>query len=404
MLQLFEFFRRQIVTRRIRDQKALRISIFFRQFAFSMTGVFTVALIYDIGANFLGWSSLRSGIIAVVLARMLMYGFLGLSVVPIGNQIIRVIGYRRTILLSVIISGLSFMCLSLASSLHSLPLIYLFTLLSALSIATYWVTYNTLFADDSLGKVSQNLGGMQALVRISQAAAPLVGGFLAVRFGYEVLYFVANLLLIISGVPALFLKHHLHLDEVSFKEFFAWVKEARYRRAGVAIGGYAVDDEMLLVIWPLMVFLLLGDLGQLGLFSSAVLLANAVFALFVVVLFGKGKYRIYQFITACASMVMWPMRLLSGQLSQVIAVDTVDRFFSSTWRHFVLGYAFERSQGRQSFSFWVYYELWRSLFILGAYSVLLVVIVAFDYPAFQMTVALAGMAGIAASLLLKSSK
>src|SRR5690606_16192855 len=119
--------------------------------------------------------------------------------------------------------------------------------------------------------VGSSFGIMDAIGKVGQIVAPLIGAAITVLFGFKWLFVFGIVLLVISAAPMLFLKHHLHLDEVSFTEMVSWAKEKRYRRLIVALGGRHVHEKLIQIMWPIYIFILIGTLEGMGVFQSMVI-------------------------------------------------------------------------------------------------------------------------------------
>lgn len=348
---------------------------FFREIAYALVTVLSSIFIFSVGRESFWSGEIKGGLLLVVLywliTRLVVVG----GIVGVGNGLIRKIGYRRTLLVSALLSVGMFLLLAQASVTRNLWYVLMAGVLNGLVICTFWVTYFTLFSDESKEEnMGTEFGRLDAMSKLGHVAAPLIGALIASRFGYEYLFGVAVIFLVLAGVPALFLKHHLHLDEVSWREFLDWTSEWTFVKAGIAMGGRLINDSMYGDFWPIYVMLLVGSIEKVGVFGSVTALATVVFTYLVAKLTDKPNMRKFQVLGAAGGAVMWGVRMWVKNLTQIMVVDSVDKLFSTTSRNFFFGYAFKRAKGPETFSFVVYWILWQSIWMILVLLILALVL------------------------------
>lgn len=388
----------------IRDQNALWLTSFFRHMAYSLVSLMSVVFLFEFGRTTLHLGII-GGLVLVILSRIIFRSSVILVIMPIGNYFIREIGYKHTIIFSLLGSIFTFICLALAESTQNVWFLWLYAVSNALVTCTYWVTWATLLANDSK---EESMGSafalMDAISKLSQVLAPFVGAIVVVTLGYQWLFFVTIVLLIMAAIPALLLNHHIQLDTVSWREFLNWSKEKVFLQAGLAIGGDIIYHDFYMVMWPLYIFIVLGSIKDLGWFGTIISLATVIFTILISKIFDKRKSKSIQYLGVIGGAVLWFLRLIPRTLPGFIFIETVDRFFASITRLYFFGNMLRRAKGPETFSFMVYWELWNSLWLVGAYLVLLVVIFMFDVAGMWiMMVALAAI-GMLLTVLMKPSR
>lgn len=391
--------------KQIRDQKGLWVTSFFRQLGFALIHVFSIVFIFEMGRSYFLGGGVSNGLIFLLLYLIGLFLTVNLSIIWVANNIIRRIGYRKSIGISLVFTSLGFLCLALADITQSLTFIYITSVLKGLGISHYWVTYYTLFTDDTSNEhIGSSFGLLDAFAKLGQIIAPLIGAALAVFFGFKFLFLFGILFLILSGIPMFFLKHHLHLDEVSWKELFSWSSEPRFLRLTLALGGRNIHEKLRTIVWPVYVFLLIGTIEGMGLFQSIVLLSATIFTFIVAIFFDKKSDKRIQFLGVVGNICFWISRLFVNTLTQIVVIDSADRLFETFSRTYFFGYLFRRAKGRESFSFVVYWIFWDSFWFIGALISLIAILIVFGISAFWLALVALGILGSLLSLLIQEHK
>lgn len=391
--------------RQIRDQKGLRITAFFRMMAFTLVNIFSIVFVYKYGSQYHQANPQVSGLIFVLTYLATLELTVVTTAIPMAQRVINVIGYRKSLALSLIFSALGFISLALTSYFGWLISLMIAPIFIGLGAASFWTTYHVLFVDDvTPHEIGSSFGMIEAFIRMGQVVAPLLGAAITVLWGFEVLFVSGIGLLICAGLPMLFLKHHLHFDNVSWHEFVTWSKEKRFLRFAVAAMGRGVDERLLAGVWPVYVFLVVGSVEGLGLFQSTVLFFTAIFGMVVAKLFDYKSKRIFQAIGVLGGVTFWSIRIWLKSLSSIMLADSIDRIFTTTSRVFFFGYAFRRARGRQSLSFVVYWAVWEAIGLFLVYTTLILGLLILGLELFWVLVAIVGSLGLLATLLIEDHK
>lgn len=342
--------------RKIRDQKGLWFTSFFHQMGFALMHIFSIVFIYEFGSQYFWRANIKSGILLVLLYLVCLFIVPSVGAIWLGNGVIRKIGYRKSIGLSLLFTASGYLFLALADWTQMLPYIPLAALVKGVGLSLYWPTYYTLFTGDvSSESVGGAFGVLDACAKLGQVIAPLIGALLAIYFGFTGLFVAGILLLMTSGVPMFFLKHHLHFDSVSWSEYSSWLRERSYKRFVTAIVGRNTYEKLLISVWPIYVFIVIGTLEGIGRFQSLVLLASMVFTYIIAKSFDKRHDRKVQVMGVAGNVFFSLARIFASTVWLIIIIDTVDRFFEAMSRTFFFGYLFKRARGHESFSFMIYW-------------------------------------------------
>lgn len=391
--------------RQITDQKGLRITAFFRMMAFSMISIFSVVFVFQFGQEYFQSDTLATGLLFLMLYLILLEATVLFAAIPVASRVINKIGYRKSIIFSLLFSAIGFLLLAVTSVWGSLITVLLAPVFLGLGGVTFWITYHVLFVEDvDPDHLGGSYGILEATMRFGQVLAPLIGAGVTVFFGFQVLFILGMLILALAGIPMLFLKHHLHFDRVSYAEFFDWCKELKYLKFGIAAGGRGLDEKMLGQLWPVFVFLVVGTVEGLGVFQSTVIFFTAIFGIVIAKLFDRRSRKLFQAIGVAGGAFFWLIRVHLRSLGVIIFVDSIDRFFTTTSRMFFFGYTFRRARGRQALSFVVYWVFWEALFMTLVYVGLALMIYFFGTTYFWIVVSIIAALGIMATMLVEDHK
>lgn len=240
--------------------QAFYVNGLFRALVLSMVGIFTPIFIYRTMEPVLG--GYMYGVMAVgvfyLLVRLMVLGLL----FPLSKLIER-IGFRWSVMVSVVFLGAYNLMLSLASD--NWRWFFPAGLLLALNIVFYWIARNSVVILDSEGEeMGKQVGFLTVLESSGGILGPVVGGFLATVYGFGVLYLVAMGILLFSVVPLFYMPHHIHRNGVSLKGYFKWIKSRKFFHQAVVASSRGMDDYGWMLLWPFALSFIFGGLEKLG--------------------------------------------------------------------------------------------------------------------------------------------
>ena len=186
-------------------------------------------------------------------------------------------------------------------------------------------------------------------------------------------------------------------DDVSLKELTMWFREQRFVKLSLSITGKAVHD-LAIFVWPLYVFLLLGNTERVGLLYSLSFLLSVIIGLFLRKRIDHQERRQPFYISGGMLSVLWALRSQVFTPWSIALVDAFDKLTGNYHWLFFDRLLFNRGKGRAALSYFIYREMivagaatafwlffalmffilpieWKGLFALAAVGVLLSLLV-----------------------------
>jgi MFS family permease len=276
------------------------------------------------------------------------------------GQLTLKIGYQKAILVGFVLYALFISLLYMSNTPGLLLLLAAF--ISGLENSFFWNSYHTLISKFALNKhMGQDLGLLQFFLQLAQAIAPALGGILIVSYGFNSLFMVGLIGVLLAMIFVAQMELKKEKDHISWKEFKKWTKEREFLRLTISHSGRYLNDATL-VIWPLYIFLILGSIDRVGfLYTMSLFLAMILsFAVGFYIDHQKSKKPFY--ISGGLLSVIWFLRSQVISFWQIALVDTIDKLTSNFHWLFFDSMTMKRAQGGQAFSYFVYRELIVSFF------------------------------------------
>jgi len=185
-------------------------------------------------------------------------------------------GLKHTMLMRFpVVSAFLIMLYSLDSVAFPLTLI---AVLGGFQTALYWMPLHSLFSRSS-DKVHMGteVGKLYSFPRLASVIAPLIGGFIAIFFGFSTLFIVAMIFLAVSVIPLFYsseVKPHVNFQIKRGTMIFK-----RYPRYFLGVGVNHLGGITESVIWPIFVYLILANVLSVGMVGTLLSLGTILFTL-----------------------------------------------------------------------------------------------------------------------------
>lgn len=217
------------------------------------------------------------------LARIALYYALHytlyLVLVPLGGKFAARFGLERSLALSMPVFVIYF--LLLAAIPWQPNLFYLAWIFLTLHKIFYWPAYHADFAKFADGKNrGTELSWMNVIIWLVGILGPLVGGFIAVTYGFPILFVIAAATCLIANLPLLKTAEHYHVRSFGYADAWRLIRERTHRP--MVLGMLAMGEELIaFVFWPIWLYLIFGGADRLGFFAAIVAGATALFGFLI---------------------------------------------------------------------------------------------------------------------------
>lgn len=252
---------------------------FFRQIAFSLLSVFVPIYLY---------SKLNYSIFEIMVFFLINQLFFILFI-PFSGKVVQKIGVKHSIFLHLpAFAGFSYLLRFLSGNFVSdLWLIVIMLGVRSIPKAPY-ATAEMIFMSkhvlNTKGKEGKSLSYIKMLMIGTSLISPLFGGLISYYFGFDMFFNVAIAVLFLASLPLLITKdEYFKLDESPMKIMdFTFKKVPKEFKLGEF--GKWFPMSALWVLWPLFMFIVVGNVSEVGLLVSA----SGILAM--IVSFVVGRY------------------------------------------------------------------------------------------------------------------
>jgi MFS family permease len=240
-------------------------------------------------------------------------------------KIISKIGIKHSILLSSWIWIVAFTGLYL---LETMAWVYLFIpVLFGVYWSFFWLAYHTDFAQNT-EKIhrGEEVGIVNVIIALLSVIAPAVGGLIITFTGFQLVFVVAAILVILSSLP-LFLTKEIYppFDYKMEEQFFL----GHPKSVIGFIGQGGEKAGAMRVIWPLFIFTSLATVLSVGSVTSIALIFGLV-ATFIIGKFSDiSDKKVLTKIGTLLHSLSWAAKLFVGNLLSFLVVDSLSRITHS---------------------------------------------------------------------------
>ena len=303
---------------------------------------------------FTGLPIFTQGVLALGVHYML-YGTIGaLLAIPVAQMTGR-IGYQKSMIFSYILRLIALLFMFMSATTPWV--IFIAVLFDGVQSALFWPSYYTVLSQNTLkNNMGQDLGVLQFLLQLVAVVSPAISGYIALVSGLESLFLVALVGNLIGFILTLNMTLKYQRDVVSYKEFFSWLKEKRFKKLTLSLAGRYINDAALYV-WPLYVFIFLGSVDKVGYLYTISLFIAMMFTFFVSVYIDHTKSRKPFFLSGGVLAALWLIRTQFLSILGIAIIDVVDRLTSNFHWLFYDMIMMKRGKGTNALSYFAYREI-----------------------------------------------
>ncbi|HEY4496929.1 MAG TPA: hypothetical protein VI432_02165 [Candidatus Paceibacterota bacterium] len=160
-------------------------------------------------------------------------------------------------------------------------------------------------ADD--GYVGREVGTRYMIGALVQFASPFIGGVIITLFGFDKIFIIGSALLLAAVLPMFFFPVR-NIKNLKVAPIFDFIKDKHLRPINLSGAGYAMESVVYRFIWPIFIFLAIGNLEEFGGLISAGLLASAIVTYLVGFLSDAHRRRKILYIASSFMAFIWSFR------------------------------------------------------------------------------------------------
>ncbi len=244
----------------------------------------------------------------------------------LANHVSKWLSLRKIILLSYVFLFVYIMFLILLERAN-FPLIIL-AFLYGMYTAFYWFSLHNLFAERSEDEtIGRSVGKLFVFPKLAALLAPLIGGGIAVLFGFNSLIASGAVLYFISLTPLFLVKEFPRPQAFRFSKFKEFIK--KYPRYFVVEFADIVRSETENIIWPIFIFLIFRNVLSVGSVGSLSAAGAALFAMAVGSYSDRINKAFIMKVGAVAMLAIWIIRFLTESEPLFYALTLLAGFFAA---------------------------------------------------------------------------
>lgn len=231
--------------------------------ATALLGIFLPIFLYDL---------FNQSFVAVVIYFGLGNLIYGLTVAG-GAKFLNTFGFRRALRFSVFFSAAFYAFFYFTNQGNWIYFIPATIIVLTVFRLLYWVPYHTDIAKFTDKKNrGRQLSALSAIRLILGIFVPFIAGVLIVQFGFNVLFVIAIILHLVSGIPYLVIPKTNENFTWSISETWRQFLSQKRRKMMMAYAADGAENVIGLVIWPIFIYQLLnGDYFKVGTISTLII-------------------------------------------------------------------------------------------------------------------------------------
>lgn len=217
-------------------------------FARSLIGIFVPIYLYKLGY-----------LIKEILFYSIGQSIIFLLVIPITIKIVKKIGFKYTLLLTIPVYIVHIISLNFLTQFSFFFHLSWFTF--GIFTGIFWPSYHSEIAMRGSNKSrGSQMGTIQIITTLFGTLAPIIGGYFLEFLSYYYLVIFVTCLLIISITPLLMTKD-IKLKHYSFnyKKYFLFLKNAKYKKSRKTFIYTGIHSTLVIFLWPIMLFIILNE-------------------------------------------------------------------------------------------------------------------------------------------------
>ncbi|MBL7155293.1 MAG: MFS transporter [Candidatus Portnoybacteria bacterium] len=321
--------------------------------------------------------------------------------VTLGAKFLNKFGFRRSLRISIFLGAAYYTVFYFIKEDNLIYLIPLTIIILLFYNLSYWLPYHVNFAKfTSRRNRSRQVAAISATREIMGISLPILAGFIIIQFGFEVLFVMAIILYLTSGISYITIPQTY--EKFSWTYLGTWQKffSKEYRKTAVAFIAVGAESVTTIVIWPIFIFQLLqGNYLKVGAISTFIIATTVILNLTLGRALDKKlkKEKVLKFGSIFYSFG-WLIKIFIATAFQIFVVGVYHNLMSifTKMPFETLAYETAADQGHYVDEFTVLREI---AINIGKTSILILAFFGSMFLAIQWVFVLAAIAAIAFNLL-----
>lgn len=251
-----------------------------------------------------------------------VYG-LYFAIQPLGGKITRIFGYEHGIMFS------TPFLIGYYLGLFLIPVSPWFAVFSVVCFSMfktlYWPGFHADFARFGCEKEQgRELGVLVLFLGIASVLGPVFGGVILSVFSFKMLFAVVSFLILCSNIPLLLSPEECTPRPLLYKDAYKRLFKKENRGFVFSYIGYG-EELYALVLWPLVLFGVLGAYDRLGLLITVGTLITAIIAMLIGKLTDSIPRPSLLKAGALLTFITWPLRIFFQAPFALFGIETAYR-------------------------------------------------------------------------------
>ena len=336
------------ISRQVRE---LYVATVIFNLAVAMVNIFEPVFLYLVFSKFFDLKTTLELILWFYLIIYVLYFF----TVPLGAKFAKRFGYEYSIALSTIFAiAIYFFLLNVGTHIW-----FVFGAIIAYVLFKlfYWPAYHSNFARFSCdGEQGREISNLLVLESIVYIAGPFIGGIVLQFYGFNVLFVIVAVLMLISNIPMLITKEQFQPKTFSYFSAYKRIWHKKNRRHFFAHWGFG-EELIVLVIWPVFMYIIARDFLNLGVLSAVSTCITTLILLFIGRMTDKGNRKNVLRAGSVFYFFSWLLRILTRGVFGVLALDVYSRVSKEFISIPITATTYEKAQDESVMKTIVFFEM-----------------------------------------------
>lgn len=234
--------------------------------------------------------------------------------------------------------------------------------LEGLQANFFWNSFFTIVAKHLVRKPTVKTANVhQFLIQIAVILSPALSGYLAYRYGLEIVFLIGCVLSLASAAVLMMTSFHIPQVSMSWQDFFAQLKKPSFIKDTAPLTGRYINDAIVF-LWPLYIYLVLGTVDRVGfLFTLSLFIALLAFYFVGGYIAALSSSKKSVLLSGGLLIAVWVARVQLITAWGMVAITAFEKLFATNyWRMFDMAFI-QQAKGSKIFSYFVYKEMMISL-------------------------------------------